>query len=203
VGAGHIPAGDSTHSVSVDLSDLQPGASYTYWVLATSSDGKTESPHETFKALPPPPVAIGKGVPEAAAPLTIAITPITTSTLAGTAGGTLAFSGLSLLAVQHGDSLVAQLTIGLSGSRVEVDVTAPAAQAFSARKKGKPKPVVLARLVRKGVAAGRLKLTVPLNASGRRELGRHKRLTVTVTIVVTPPTGKPQTATHTVTLESR
>ena len=203
VGAGHIPAGDSTHSVSVDLSDLQPGASYTYWVLATSSDGKTESPHETFKALPPPPVAIGKGVPEAAAPLTIAITPITTSTLAGTAGGTLAFSGLSLPAVQHGDSLVAQLTIGLSGSRVEVDVTAPAAQASSARKKGKPKPVVLARLVRKGVAAGRLKLTVPLNAKGRRELGRHKRLTVTVTIVVTPPTGKPQTATHTVTLESR
>ena len=203
VGAGHIPAGDSTHSVSVDLSDLQPGASYTYWVLATSSDGKTESPHETFKALPPPPVAIGKGVPEAAAPLTIAITPIATSTLAGTSGGTLAFSRLSLPAVQHGDSLVAQLTIGLSGSRVEVDVTAPAAQASSARKKQKAKPVVLARLVRKGVAAGRLKLTVPLNANGRHELKRNKHLTATVTIVVTPPTGKPQTATHTVTLESR
>ena len=125
----------------------------------------------------------------------------------GRAGSGLAFSGLSVPAVQHGDSLVAQLTVGLSGSSVEVEVTAPAGQAFSAGKqpkpKPKPKPVVVARAVRKGVAAGRLKLTVPLNAGGRRELKRRKHLRVTVTIVVTPPTGKPQTATSTVTLESR
>jgi alpha-tubulin suppressor-like RCC1 family protein len=330
VGTGHIPAGNSGQSVSVDLSDLQPGESYTYWVLAKSSEGKTESLHEALKALSPPPVVAGETAsnvtehdatleakinPEGQAvryqfqvvanpsefatemlcpttpsselclksPITAGALPIglieggsedqsvsldlasagmalqpdttyhyrvlTTKSVqsedtvqwegqpvyganqtfttpsssssseqlgvsvittkccigSGTSstGKTLAFSGLSLPAVQHGDSLVAQLTIGLPGSNVEVEVTTPAGQASSARRKGKPKPVVLARLVRKGVAAGRLKLTVPLNAKGRQELGRHKRLKATVTVVVTPPTGKPQTATHAVTLESR
>jgi hypothetical protein len=53
-------------------------------------------------------------------------------------------------------------------------------------------------LVRASVAAGRLKLTVPLNATGKRMQQSHKHLAVTVKIIVVPPTGQPQTATHTV-----
>jgi hypothetical protein len=114
-----------------------------------------------------------------------------------------AFSGLLLPAVQHGNSLVVGLTIDLAGSRVEVDVTALAAQASDARSRRKLKPVVLARLVRKDIPAGRLKLTVPLNTIGRQALKRHRHLTLTVKITVIPPAGKPQTATHTVMLRNR
>jgi hypothetical protein len=43
-------------------------------------------------------------------------------------------------------------------------------------------------------------LTVALDAAGRRELRRHRRLSLTVTILVAPPTGTSQTVARTVTL---
>lgn len=91
--------------------------------------------------------------------------------------------------------------VDLAGSGVEVDVTAPAAQASSTKEGSKPKPVVLARLVRGNVALGWLKLTVPLNAKGKQALKRHKHLTLTVKITVTPTAGSSQTTTHMVMLE--
>lgn len=109
----------------------------------------------------------------------------------------LVFSALPLPVVQHGDSLLVGLTVELAGSGVEVDVTAPAAQTPGAKKKGESKSVVLARLVRASVAARRSQPTVQLSAKGKRTLKRHKHLTLTMKITVTPP----QAVTRTVTLE--
>jgi len=129
----------------------------------------------------------------------------TTTTTAGnaTATETLAFSGLSLGSRRHGDSLMARLTVEHAGSCVQVEVAAPAALVSSAAKSGRRTPIVLARLGRKNVPAGRLKLTVPLDPKGMRALERHEHLTLRVRITVTPPAGQPQTVIRTVTLEDR
>jgi hypothetical protein len=50
VGLGKVAAGDSSQTVSVSLSDLQPRHSYTYWVVAGNSAGTSESPAREFIA---------------------------------------------------------------------------------------------------------------------------------------------------------
>jgi len=62
LGHGQLAAGDEAQTVSADLTRLQPGYSYNYWVVATNSGGKIESPHETFKALSPPPAIESESV---------------------------------------------------------------------------------------------------------------------------------------------
>jgi hypothetical protein len=176
------------------ITGLNPGTTYYYHLVAVSTSGQGDGEEKTFTTLTSSPIVA------AVTPVVISTTPITTTT--GTGTRTLAFSDLLLAAVQRGRSLLVGLTVGLAGSKVEVDVTAPAAQASSTKKGDKPKPVVLARLVRASVAAGRLKLTVPLDAKGKRALKHRHHLTLTVKITVTPPTGQPQKATHTVTLKS-
>jgi len=52
VGLGQIAAGDSGETVRVDLSNLQPNYSYSYWVTAISSAGETDGHHQTFRVLP-------------------------------------------------------------------------------------------------------------------------------------------------------
>lgn len=52
VGEGLLAPGDSAQTVSVDLTHLQPGYSYSYWVVASSSAGKAESPHSEFETQP-------------------------------------------------------------------------------------------------------------------------------------------------------
>jgi alpha-tubulin suppressor-like RCC1 family protein len=207
VGTGDLPPDSSGQAVSVDLHNLQSGSLYTYWVLAKSSTGKTEGPHEPFRALQPPPPAItGETTSEGlAAPVMTSQCCVQTGTSSKTpsTGKAFAFGGLSLRGAQRGEALAAQLMIASAGSRVAVEVTAPTAHAFSPRKRGKPKPLLLARLIRTNVAAGRLKLTVPLDANGRRALERHKHLALSVKITVTAPTGTVQTATRAVTLARR
>jgi hypothetical protein len=187
--------------VSAPVAELEPGTEYTVCLVAKNAGGSTSGPGVAFTTLTKPPiVATVTPIVFPTMPMPIATNPTAS---ADVVTQTLAFSGLSLAAVHHGGSLVVGLTVEFAGSRVEVDVAGPAVQASNATKKGKPKPVVLARIVLANVAAGRLKLTVPLDAKGRRALKRHKHLTLTVRITVTPPAGQSQTATHMVTLEDR
>ncbi len=44
------------------MTGLQPGSSYDYWVVATSSSGTTESPHATFRTRALPPVIADESV---------------------------------------------------------------------------------------------------------------------------------------------
>jgi hypothetical protein len=48
VGSGHLAASESDQDVSIRLSGLEPDHSYTYWVVATSSDGTRTGPHRRF-----------------------------------------------------------------------------------------------------------------------------------------------------------
>jgi hypothetical protein len=55
-GEGTIKAGSTDQYVSTTLKHLQPGYSYTYWVVATNAAGETKV-HQEFKTLPLPVIA--------------------------------------------------------------------------------------------------------------------------------------------------
>jgi subtilisin family serine protease len=190
--AGEVPIGPET------ITGLKPGTTYYYRLRVVNTSSETVGEAKTFTT----PTPTSSPIVPTITPFLIPTTPITTTTTvpAGPVTNTLAFSGLLLPAAQHGRSLSVELIVDLARSSVEVDVTAPAAQVSLVKRKGMSTPVVLARLVRASVAAGRLKLIVPLNDKGKRALKRHKHMTLTVQITVTPPVGQPQTATRMVTL---
>jgi hypothetical protein len=50
--------------------------------------------------------------------------------------------------------------------------------------------VIVGRLVRASVPAGRVSFSVALNARGRSALRRHHRLALAVKVTLTPPMGK-------------
>jgi hypothetical protein len=169
------------------------------------NEGAAPQPGAPAAPTPPPGTQTGptSTTPVAAPTATTAppnITPASSAAAAASAPPPSAFVVLALPAVQHGSSLSATLDIGQGDSRVELDAYATGAHAAARRGKGRPKPLLLARMTRTGVAAGKLKLTVPLNAVGRRELKRHHHLTLRVTIAVTPPGGKQLSSTRAVTL---
>jgi plastocyanin len=105
-------------------------------------------------------------------------TPPTSSNPSGTAA-----SGLSLAGAQRGKAVRAQLTIGFSGSQLDARLLASAGAAKS------HKSVVLGRLLRNGLAAGKLQFSVSLNRAGKRALRRRHRLSLTLRVTVTAPSG--------------
>jgi hypothetical protein len=57
VAEGKIPASDTSQFISASLTNLSADNSYTYWVVATNSEGERESGHGRFSTLPSiPPV---------------------------------------------------------------------------------------------------------------------------------------------------
>jgi hypothetical protein len=205
-------AGSGTDSLreNATVTGLAPGTTYHYRLVASNEFAVVEGEEKTFTTAsaphrepegagettaptePPastettPPTAIVQAPvpPLAPAPLQIASAP--------------AFTALRLPATQHGYALAVRLTVAAAGSAIEV----VAAFDRSARRgAGGPRAtVVLGRVVRAAAPAGRLRLTVALNARGRRELRRAPRLALMVKVVVRPPAGAPRTAARTVTL---
>jgi hypothetical protein len=81
------------------------------------------------------------------------------------------------------------------GGRLEVDLLASGA---SPAKAGHSAQVRVGRLVRSSLYAGTTSFTVPLNARGKATLRRHRRLTLTVKITLTPQHGAAVTVTRVV-----
>ena len=109
---------------------------------------------------------------------------------------TAAFTGVLLPAVQRGNLLKLQLTVGVADSRVEVDVFLPAVQ----RGKHRHKQELLGKLVKTRVAKGKLIMKIRLNSAGRRLLRQRRSLRLSLKLIVTPPGGKPTSVTKPVTL---
>jgi len=61
VGDGSIRGTGGAQTVRADLSSLQPGYTYSYWVIASNSAGTKEAPSETFKTLGPAPPGLPGG----------------------------------------------------------------------------------------------------------------------------------------------
>jgi plastocyanin len=80
-----------------------------------------------------------------------------------------------------------------AGGRLEVDLLASRASIAGARAAA---PARLGRVVRSSLHAGKLSFSVPLNARARGALVRHRRLALTVKIVLTPLQGSPSSTTR-------
>jgi plastocyanin len=95
---------------------------------------------------------------------------------------------LKLAGSQRGSTVRGSLEVSqaASGGRLEVGLLAAGA---SLAKAGHPAQVRVGRLVRSRLQAGSVPFSVPLNARGKAALRRHRRLALTVKIVLTPPHG--------------
>jgi plastocyanin len=106
-----------------------------------------------------------------------------------------ASEAVKLAGTQHGSSVRGSIKISQAGvgGRLEVDLLASGA---SPAKAGHSQQVRVGRLVRTSLYAGTTSLTVPLNAKGKAALRRHRRLTLTVKITLTPVHGAAVTVTR-------
>jgi hypothetical protein len=102
---------------------------------------------------------------------------------------------LKLAAVQRGSSVRGSVKISRAGvgGRLEIDLLASGA---SPAKAGHSPQVRVGRLVRTSLYAGTTSFAVPLNAKGKAALRRHRRLTLTVKITLTPVHGAAVTVTR-------
>jgi plastocyanin len=103
----------------------------------------------------------------------------------------------SLRSSQRGGSVKGSLDISKAGAgdRLEIDVFAKSASLAKAKRSTR---VRVGRLVRSSVVAGAMSFSVKLNARARRALKRHRRLALTVKIMLTPAHGEPLTVTRAV-----
>jgi DNA-binding transcriptional regulator YdaS (Cro superfamily) len=163
--------------------------------------GATPGPGGTTRVFKRPPLTVTTTPTSPFGPVTPEINPTKkpttpTPTPHTTVVTPLAFTGVQLPAVQRGNLLKLQLTVGLADSRVEVDVFLPAVQ----RGKHRHKQELLGKLVKTRVAKGRLIMKIRLNSAGRRLLHQRRSLRLSLKLIVTPPGGKPASVTKPMTL---
>lgn len=118
--------------------------------------------------------------------------PTSGSPLAGSAG-----QAIKLAPSQHGKSVHGSVEVARAGvgGRLEVELLARSASLATAKH---PSRVRVGRLLRSSLNAGVVSFAVPLTAQARSALRRHRRLALTVEIVLTPVTGAPVTVTRSV-----
>jgi hypothetical protein len=162
------------------------GLNYTmYEVVVEGAAGTTPttttSPGAGGTTTSPPSSAGGSG--SGAAP---------SSPLVGSAS-----EAIRLARAQHGSSVRGSVEISQAGvgGRLEVDLLASGA---SLAKAGHLPQVRVGRLLRSSLYAGTTSFKVPLSTKGKAALRRHRRLTLTVKITLTPLHGAAVTVTRVV-----
>lgn len=98
---------------------------------------------------------------------------------------------------QRGGSVKGTINLAkaAAGDRLEVDLLAQGASLAKAKHGAR---VRVGRYVRGSLSAGKLSFSVELSANARRAIKRHRRLALTVQIVLTPPGGEPLSITRSV-----
>lgn len=186
-----LPAGVGSQGVSAVVAGLTPGTTYHFRLVAknalgpgTGKDVTLTTPSPAPPSEPPaspPPLPQGTPSPPSPAPSALPAQP-------GEELSPILAGSFELKASAHGAFVrgsIGVLTFG-AGGRLEVDLVVPAT---SLGRTGRPKQVVVGRLVRGSVAAGRSSFSLALDARGKRALRRRHRLAVTVRVTLTPPGG--------------
>lgn len=108
---------------------------------------------------------------------------------------------LELASSQHGSTVHGQVTVSQAGAggRLEVGLFAAGA---SLAKAGHPAQVRIGQLVRSSLKTGSVSFSVPLSAKGKAALRRHRHLTLTVKITLTPLHGALVTITRVVVMHA-
>jgi plastocyanin len=200
----------SAHSVSATLTGLAPGTVYHYELIANNNSGPATGIDRTFTTASTPPPSGGQ--PPASGPSGTTGTPMLTPSLVAFAplsptapvpvGGSPLVGGshaLTLAASQHGAAVHGSIDVSPAGAggKLEVAVFAPGASLAAVHR---PSRVRVGRLLRSAVRAGAVSFTVPLSARAHTALRRHRRLALTVQIVIAPVAGAPASVTRSVVL---
>ena len=202
-----VPVGEdhTGHVASAILMALSPGTVYHFRLVAknTSSEVVPGADQMFMTASPPPPLSTPANPPAPTATLSSTTPAPTIAPMAPIEplSGSPLLGGPSLGSSQHGASLHGSLDISRSGAggRLEVDLFATGA---SLAKAHRPPKIRIGHFLRSSVRAGVVPFAVPLTAPGKTALRRHKRLALTVRIVLTPLSGAAVTVTRSVVLHA-
>jgi plastocyanin len=124
----------------------------------------------TITVLAPAPTATPAPAPQPAGSA-----PITQTTLT-----------VALARAQKGTRVRGAVDVELAGSRLEVAVWTPRSAVVGGRS---AKPLRIGRRTVASTPAGKVSFAVAINAKAKRALHRHGRLSVTVSVALTPPGG--------------
>jgi hypothetical protein len=196
-------SGGSNQGVSATLKGLTPGTEYHFRLVAKNKQSPAgEGLDRSFKTAAPPAKEPTKEPPakepSPAPPSTGGNPPATTSGSPSPgqpktepASGPL-FGSVKLASTQHGGVVHGSLVVSSVGSegRLQIELLT----------KGAAAPV--GKLVRSSLHAGKLTFVLPLSAKAKVALHRHRRLALTVKIMLTPQHGAAVTVTHSVVLHT-
>lgn len=170
-------------------------ATYTHYEIVVQAPGTTvtTTTGTTTTGTTSPGSGSGSGAPTPAGGSTGAGTP-PASLLAGSES-----AAVTLGATQHGASVHGSVDVSQAGAggRLEVELLASRASLASA---GHSPQVQVGRAVRASLRAGTVTFTVALDARARHALRAHRRLALSVRIVLVPAQGAAATITRSVVL---
>lgn len=193
-----LPAGEdhSGHAETATLTGLAAGTVYHFRLVAKNASGAAPGADQTFTTSSTP--APGSSQTTSATPSLAATQPLApTSTAIVTSPPGPAIVGAPLLRVaRRGASVAGSLDVSAdaAGGRLEVDLLAKG----TAIAKAGPAAVLVGRLIRGSVSAGKVSFAVKLNAKARSALKRHRSLKLTVKITLTPKGGRAASVTRVV-----
>ena len=198
------------HPVSAALTGLTVATTYHFRLVAENGLGLSDGGDETFTTASPPSLpspsspAGSPSAPLATLPSTSLVAPLAPPTPVAPLSGSLFVGGskaLRLLAPKHGFALHGSIDVAQAGAGGKLEVALFAAS--SALGKGKaPAKVLVGRFSRSALKAGSASFSVQLTATGRAALRRHKRLALSVRIVLKPAHGAAATITRELVLHS-
>jgi plastocyanin len=202
-----LPVGEDhvSHAVSAALSGLSAGTTYDFRIVAKNSAG-------------PASVGATQSFTTAATPVTppsAPTAPVATTATQPAAGGPAApspglgapaapLSGtptLALTSAQHGNAVHGAIAVppGDAGARLEIELLAPRASLAKVKRSSDTR---VGHLLRSAVAAGKVSFTVALDATAKRALHHHHKLTLAVRVVLTPPHGAQVTIARSISLHA-
>ncbi len=203
-----LPSDGAEHQASATVTGLTPGGEYHFRLVAKNGLGSVQGADLTFTATAPPTKEPTKE-PPAKEP-----SPTPTPTGGGPTATTSSspapaqpaaevaslFESVKLASTQHSSSVRGALDISRAGVGGRLTVTLLAGTT-SPKAKHATKARI-GRLQRSSLRAGTVSFAVPLDAHARALLHRHKRLALTVQIVITPIHGAAVTVTKSVVLRA-
>jgi hypothetical protein len=197
-----LPSDGAEHQVSATATGLTPGSQYHFRLIAKNKLGSVQGNALTFMAASTPPAKEPTKEPPAKEPPAKEPSPTPTPTGGNPTATTSSpppsaqpktepasaplFGSAKLASTQHGGVVHGSLVVSSAGSEGQLQIELLTKGAATA----------VGKLVRSSLHAGKLTFALPLNAKGKTALRRHRRLTLTVKIILTPAHGAAVTVTR-------
>ncbi len=198
------------HPVSAALTGLTAATTYHFRLVAENGLGSSDGADEIFTtasppSLPPPSSPSGSpSAPLATLSSTPLVAPLAPATPVAPPSGSLFVGGskaLKLIAPKHGFALHGSIDVAQAGAGGKLEVALFAASSALGKGEG-PAKLLVGRFSRSSLKAGSASFSVQLTATGRAALRRHKRLALSVRIVLKPARGASATITRGLVLHS-